>query len=85
MNAQKSGHQRKSEHQIWKIWRTHKSLDNNAQNYRQERMKVWTLTHESLDLNARKYGHECMKIWLTHKSLDMNAQNHGQERMKFWT
>ena len=53
---------------------------------KEKRTKVWTWTHESLDMNARKvwWTHESLnmnarKVWWTHESLDMNA------RKVWWT
>ena len=40
-----------------------------------KRMKVWTWTHESLDMNTRK-------VWWTHESLDGNKRKSGRERTK---
>ena len=76
MNAQKSVLERK---------KVRTSMHENlvkAQKPGHECTKLWTRTHESLDMNAQKPGHECTKLLTsTHESL-LNAQQSENERKK---
>ena len=81
----------KSDHELMKVWPTHKSPDMKARKS-YERMKVWSRTHEdlimkarivwwthkNLDMNARKF------LW-THESLSMNSQKFGERTKVWWT